>query len=119
TEQTINNSFHTVTNSITVATVQSGKFAAHTIGSSATLVGHAAGSSASFIGHATVNTAGFIADIPKAGALIRPADADKTPTPVIDTATPIDNKSTAPATVNTKLTTPQPDSETQWPMHGA
>ncbi|HSX17805.1 MAG TPA: M23 family metallopeptidase [Candidatus Saccharimonadales bacterium] len=108
-EQAINNSFHVVTDSIVLATTQSGKFVAHSVGDTV-----------AFVTHATTSTVGFIANTSKASAIIRPAEADKNPVPFIDSDTVVvaDNHPAKPASIAPAASQAQVDSAPQWPIHG-
>ncbi len=127
-EQAVSNSIRSASKSIATTTVQSGRFAVHSVRSGANQIAHAVDSSADFITHSVGsgskfvtesagNTVGFIANKSSVSAIIRPAD--KLPVPVIDTNISVSTAVQPDPPV--KNTTPQPhvDLETTWPMNGA
>lgn len=118
TEQTISNSFRSAASTIASTATKSGKFVAHSVGTAATATAEAAGNSMSFIAQGTGKVISTIADTSVVGAVIRPADSDKTLAPVIDpnSFSPTDSKVTEDT--NRNASQPLYDSEASWPIRG-
>jgi murein DD-endopeptidase MepM/ murein hydrolase activator NlpD len=73
-EQAVNNSVRSTARSVASATVNSGRFLAHSLGSGVSLTGRAADSSARFIARGTANIFSSVTNTSIVGAVIRPGD---------------------------------------------
>jgi murein DD-endopeptidase MepM/ murein hydrolase activator NlpD len=115
---TVNDTISTTTNSIATASVASGKFVVHSVGSSTVFVAHGIGGSFGFMAHTTGHVFGFFANPPAVGNIIRPADSTKVE--VISNGPP--TLPSHPAVAVQQIVTPapqsQPDSSAAWPIHG-
>jgi murein DD-endopeptidase MepM/ murein hydrolase activator NlpD len=120
TQKAIDHTLGSVTNFIAAAGAQSGRLAAHGVSSGVSITADAVSGGWKFAGHTTGKIFGFITNFPTFSQIIRPADSDKTPVPVINADAPefVNAEPAAPAIANSSQTQPA-DSTIQWPLHGA
>ena len=121
TTRALNNGFQSVTKSVATASVNSGKFVAHSVNSGVTALAHGTGSGVSFVAHTTSSAFGLIAKAPGVSAIIKPAD--KVSLPVINPNAEVLAASQTPTTdepATKKTQSPyQSQSAVAWPIHGA